>query len=163
MKPKHRSQGGFTVIELLVVVAIIALLSSVGLVATLQSRQKARDARRLSDMGQMGTGLELFFNANRGYPADQDADGIPDGMTPTYLATFPRFPEPADGACIGLNHPSPVPPNKPSHQYYYVPSGSPFSVGSVTLYPDYAYYFCIGRKTGDMPPGPRYLTPKGIR
>ena len=55
---------GFTLIELLVVVAVIALLSAVGLVAFQSGRQKSRDAKRLADMTQLATTMELFFNTN---------------------------------------------------------------------------------------------------
>jgi len=55
-------QRGFTLIELLVVIAIIGLLSSVVLASLNSARQKSRDARRLSDIKQLQTALELIFD-----------------------------------------------------------------------------------------------------
>lgn len=63
---------GFTLIELLVVIAIIGLLSTLAVVALNSARQKARDAKRVADIKQVQTALELYFNDNTasggGYP-----------------------------------------------------------------------------------------------
>ncbi len=59
---------GFTLIELLVVIAIIALLSTLSVVALNSARVKSRDARRLSDIKQIRTALEMFFDNNQTYP-----------------------------------------------------------------------------------------------
>ncbi|MCX6779244.1 MAG: type II secretion system protein [Candidatus Magasanikbacteria bacterium] len=60
---------GFTLIELLVVIAIIALLSTLAVVALSSARQKSRDAKRLADIKQVQTALELYFTDQNGYPA----------------------------------------------------------------------------------------------
>jgi len=60
---------GFTLIEMLVVVAIIGLLSSTILVGLGNARSKARDARRISDLRQIQTGLENYYiEHNQSYP-----------------------------------------------------------------------------------------------
>lgn len=66
----RRKQRGFTLIELLVVIAIIGLLSTLAVVALTSARAKARDAKRISDVKQIQTALELYF-ADQGqkYPA----------------------------------------------------------------------------------------------
>lgn len=64
---------GFTLIELLVVIAIIGLLSSVVFASLNSTRGKARDARRLSDMKQMQTALEFYYDKYDRYP---DSDNL---------------------------------------------------------------------------------------
>ncbi|MFA5021895.1 MAG: type II secretion system protein [Patescibacteria group bacterium] len=64
-----RKKQGFTLIELLVVIAIIGLLSTLAVVALNSARQKARDAKRVADIKQIQTALELYFNDNTTYPA----------------------------------------------------------------------------------------------
>jgi prepilin-type N-terminal cleavage/methylation domain-containing protein len=67
---------GFTLIELLVVIAIIGILSATVLVSLNTTRLKARDARRLSDMQQIQTALELYYFDNGGnYPAPESGNG----------------------------------------------------------------------------------------
>lgn len=63
-----KNKKGFTLIELLVVIAIIGLLSTLAVVALGSAREKSRDARRLSDIKQIQTALELFYTDNNSYP-----------------------------------------------------------------------------------------------
>ncbi|HLD81687.1 MAG TPA: type II secretion system protein [Patescibacteria group bacterium] len=62
------NQRGFTLIELLVVIAIIALLSTLAVFSLNSARQKSRDAKRLADVKQVQTALELYYDDQRGYP-----------------------------------------------------------------------------------------------
>jgi len=61
-------KGGFTLIELLVVIAIIGILSAVVLASLSTARAKSRDAKRVSDIGQIQLALELQFDSNQSYP-----------------------------------------------------------------------------------------------
>ena len=60
---------GFTLIELLVVIAIIGLLSTLAVVALGSARVKARDSKRLSDLKQLQTALELYYTDQNAYPS----------------------------------------------------------------------------------------------
>lgn len=108
----HQTKNqGFTLIELLVVIAIIGMLSSVILASLNSARNKARDARRLSDLKQIQIALELYYDTNRSYPnpgwgwrsqcsnwgpgggVGYAKDQVIPGLTPTYMSVFPTDPE----------------------------------------------------------------------
>jgi len=62
------NKKGFTLIELLIVVAIIGLLSTLAVVALGSARVKARDSKRLADLKQLQTALELYYTDQNAYP-----------------------------------------------------------------------------------------------
>ncbi len=74
-----KNNKGFTLIELLVVIAIIGLLSTLAVVALGSARQKSRDAKRLSDIKQIQTALELYYTDQNQYPVQTAAITIGDG------------------------------------------------------------------------------------
>ena len=65
-------RSGFTLIEMLVVVAIIGLLSSTILVGLGDARRRARDARRIADLRQIQNGLENLYTTSRSYPKSEE-------------------------------------------------------------------------------------------
>lgn len=69
MGRKDNKNLGFTLIELLVVIAIIGVLATLLLLQLGAARAKARDAKRISDVTQIRTALEQYFDDNGGtYP-----------------------------------------------------------------------------------------------
>ena len=58
----------FTLIELLVVVAVMGLLTTLGIVALNHARAKARDVRRVADLDQFSTAMEMHFNGHNAFP-----------------------------------------------------------------------------------------------
>ena len=61
--------AGFTIIELLVVVSIISLLSSIVFASVNSARAKGRDAKRLADIKTIETALQLYYDDRGDYPA----------------------------------------------------------------------------------------------
>jgi type II secretion system protein G len=68
---KHRR--GFTLIELLVVISIISLLSTLAVVSLNSTRAKSRDAKRVTDIKQIQTALELYYSSANAYPGNATA------------------------------------------------------------------------------------------
>jgi prepilin-type N-terminal cleavage/methylation domain-containing protein len=68
MKKISSLKKGFTLIEMLIVVAIIGILASVVVIGIGPAQQRARDSRRASDLKQIQTSIELYYNKNGAYP-----------------------------------------------------------------------------------------------
>lgn len=60
---------GFTIIELLVVVSIIAVLTAVVLTQFSTVRARSRDAKRISDIAQMQLAIQQYFDRCNQYPS----------------------------------------------------------------------------------------------
>ncbi len=69
-----KPQQGFTLIELLVVIAIIGLISSIILYNLAVARQKGRDTKRIADMQQIDTAIQIYIqdNGHAPYLSGQD-------------------------------------------------------------------------------------------
>ncbi len=84
----HELEQGFTLVELLVVIAIISILATVLLLQLGTARAKARDAKRVADINQVRSALELYFDDNATYPQSTDMSGL----APKYLVKVPLDP-----------------------------------------------------------------------
>lgn len=138
------NKKAFTLIELLVVIAIIGILATLAVVALQQARSRARDSKRVADVKQLQTALELFFNENGRYPTDGEwsSGSIGSNSGELYMYNIPAAPTPADGECLNSSN---------TYQY------SPGIDGST-----YTLSFCTGEVISNLPEGPKCLTPGGI-
>ncbi len=64
---KHKKFGGFTLLEILVVISIIGILIAIGSAAFTTAQKKGRDARRRADMKQYQSAYEQYFSENNAY------------------------------------------------------------------------------------------------
>lgn len=97
-----KRQKGFTLVELLVVVAIIGLLSTLAVVSLNGIRERARDTKRISDIDAIQKSMELVKSEYGGY----DQAGCPIGLVSaciggkleTYLPAIKNINDPLWGA-----------------------------------------------------------------
>jgi type II secretion system protein G len=69
-----KSHKGFTLIELILVMALVGILSVVGIASYTQATIKSRDTKRKNDLNQIAKALELFNNDVGRYPKS-DTEG----------------------------------------------------------------------------------------
>jgi len=95
MKKKRRPNQGFTLMELLIVIAILGLLATIGLVSFRSSQIKGRDTQRKSDLGQIQRALEMYYNDYGSYPAALPGGGgsWQDAKGTLYMKEVPKDPK----------------------------------------------------------------------
>jgi prepilin-type N-terminal cleavage/methylation domain-containing protein len=64
MSRRHRLDGGFTIVEMLVVIGVLALLMAILVPALSGAQKKGRKLRELSALRQIATAWDLYSNAN---------------------------------------------------------------------------------------------------
>ncbi len=84
----------FTLVELLVVIAIIGLLATLSVLSLNNARAKARDAKRVADVKQIMTALELYFNDSQEYTSTVTPGGTIASGSTIYMNVVPAPPTP---------------------------------------------------------------------
>lgn len=105
---------GFTLIELMIAISIIAILSVIAVTVYGQVTMNARDARRKLDLLDIAQALEVYYQKNGRYPitlygdwayssagADDwivDSGSDPKQLVPSYISSLPQDPKNSSGS-----------------------------------------------------------------
>lgn len=85
--PRLRRTTGFTLIEVLLVIAIIGVLAVIGIPQFIAYRSRAVDAQMKSDLRNAAVAVESYFTKRSVYPASiSEVDGF--GFQPTSGVTL---------------------------------------------------------------------------
>lgn len=79
-------RNGFTLIEVLIVVAIIGILTTILIANYNQARENSRDKIRRSELKELQLAIELYKSQYSSYPPDLTA------LVPTFVASVPTDP-----------------------------------------------------------------------
>lgn len=96
MNKQHRLQTGFSLVELLITISIIAVLVAMGIASYATLNKQSRDAKRKSDLEQIRAALEMYRADNGSYPsvgsgswvAASSATDALIGLTPSLVTTY---------------------------------------------------------------------------
>lgn len=99
---------GFTIVELLIVIVVIAVLAAVTIVAYSGIQQRGRDSNRISAIATISKALELYYADNGSFPtssgstkinnswvttADASWANLESQLVPKYMAALPKDPQ----------------------------------------------------------------------
>lgn len=87
MAGTHRSQSGFTLIEILIVLTLIVVLASMGMVQYSNSVQRSREAVLKEDLFRLREAIDRSYADKNAYPS-----GLQDLVTGGYIREIPEDP-----------------------------------------------------------------------
>lgn len=119
MLVKNMNKSGFTLIELMVAISIVAILVTVGMIMYSTAQQTARVSKRIQDIKTIQLAVETYKSSNLQYPktfepgalllwrsecagfndGNKARDMVIPGLVPAYMGIFPQDPlhDGADG------------------------------------------------------------------
>lgn len=103
------------------------------------TKTNSKDAKRIADMRQMASALELYFNDYNSYPPAEG--GKPVGIAPYYIGELPTAPVPPDGECDEFLN---------TYWYKRLTEGT------------YTYAFCLGSDLAGLGAGRNVVRQSGI-
>jgi prepilin-type N-terminal cleavage/methylation domain-containing protein len=153
---------GFSLVELLVVMSIIGLLTTIATVSVSSARSKARDTKRLGDIKQIAHALEGFYADKGGYPIVSGPRSLGEGAYKTICSDDSAVDAAFPATCSGMIYmgaipvyPTPGPSNSVAcgtspgaivHYCYnsYDPNGAILTTWSFSRKTAYSYQLLYG-------------------
>lgn len=131
----------FTLVEIMVVIAIIGILSTLIMVSLDNTKMTARNTRRLADIKQLQLALKLYYNDVGSFPASITPGSPIAANGVSYLLRVPANPKPwADNGCADQDY-----------KYTQLEGGKRYMLS-----------FCLGDTTDDLSKGTHLATSNGI-
>jgi len=119
----------------------LGLLSTLSIVALDNTRLRARDAGRVSDIQEIQTALEMYYNDAGSYPATLNSGDSIIYNGQTYISNIPTNPKPNDGNC---------------------PSDFEYKYAASLDGKSYELNYCLGSDTDTLKSGMGVATPSGM-
>jgi len=103
----RKTTSGFTIVELLIVIVVIAILAAISIVAYSGIQQRARDTERMAELSSLQKALEIYHAEKGGYPLCGSTSGpnltpiltsgtaydcLVDELVPSYISAIPADP-----------------------------------------------------------------------
>ncbi len=120
MLKKSKNQKGFSLVELMIVIGLIAMVASVILASLSSSRKSSRETTRRANLIQLQKALEGYFTANNSFPSTggswwgisanggskttSGANAYIPGLAGTYLGALPTDPLNITTGWSGFNY-----------------------------------------------------------
>jgi len=135
-----KNNSGFTLLEFITALVIIAILAGLATVSFNVYRQKNRDVKRITDIKDIQGSLEIYYRNNEMYPTNLEFGSAWSDGSMTYIDELPNNPTPrGDNGC-------------PNTEYEYTPDYNNSS---------YHLTFCLGSPTADITSGIKVAIPSG--
>ena len=119
-KPWRRSQDGFTLIELMVVILIIGLLATIVVQNLRSATDKAKRVKAQADISQLKSALDRYYLDAGSYPTTEQ------GLA-ALIASPSAGNDPPDWAGPYIEK---IPPDPWGHQYFYQSDGNQYLLKS---------------------------------
>jgi len=122
MKSRRQAQEGFTLIEIMVVIAIIGLLATLVVQSLRGATDKAKRTKAMADIAELKTALDRYYIDNGSYPTSDQ--GLTALVNPPSSGNIPANYE--EGGYIRR-----IPADPWGNQYAYQSDGSNYSLKSL--------------------------------